>query len=1446
MADEVAAAADSAKAQAEAEARASQAGEAEVAEAGEETEAEATHGQAAEPAELAPPSTPGAPTTPGRPAPVGAEGDAAGAEADGPIVLTPMPSRLEEAADKGAASEAPTPHGAGCLHEVLRFLVLLCDPNDAQNPQAVREFGLSLLHVALQAGGPALAGVPALSALLANDLALALIMNAEASGGNGGASGAGNGGGGSDVDEGSVPAHELLSLVLMCVYQLFLVLGVQGTLQEEALLHRIYLKLLNNKTLMEAREHRDQREMVFEMLLQLCELPQLPLELYTHFDCDKRRTDMLDDLAKALSRAAFPVGGPPDAGHLLSVEALLAIVRATCAVPPAPEPPGAEPPSGETATGAAAAAEPSAQLVAAAAQLRQNKASKRAVAKIAEAFNTKPKHGIKALEESGLLSVPLVPAELATFLRETVQLDKAVLGDYLSDPAEFNAAVLKIFVSLQDFAALTIDGALRIFLQSFRLPGEAQKIDRLMEAFAAAYFTGNPGSFENADGAYVLAFSIIMLNTDRHSPNITKRMTVEDFVRNNRGINNGNNLPDEMLHAVFKEISENEIKMLGGKEELALSASGWRHIVAQSAVQASWSGVAPPPELSTAFGTGLELELLHTLWQPTLAALSALIEASNDRAVLGRALQGFAVCSRVAAQCIATDVLDALVAQLARLSTLLAPLPATGVPRLGEPLPPSPSERPFATQPKAMMAAAALCRVAREHGHALRGGWEPVVQVVVGLHDRRLLPPSLADDGGFLAPGGGSGSGSGSGGGGGGGGSGGSGGSGGGEDAAAPTPPSVAAQKSKSNTFSFFGGLAYLIGAGTDAEADEARLRAEEEARKEVAGFGVAELFEETAFLPPEALAALTDTLLNAAFSTPATSKEPAAAAGAAAVDAAAGEPPTSPRLLATAGSGMTPAATTPGRTSPEPGAREVRRPVLLMQLLVEVALRNRDRFDVLWPRMHARFAGAFEAHATRPALVQPAAVALLRLCVRLAHRDGLLDGVLPALEPALDVELDGLPRKLFAEQTSAGVLLLLQSGAAPHICRARSWRVLLGLASGPSVATSVTASECGAEALGVVVRAPACVTAANFASLLDALLWHGGCEVATAASCTQAVDLLFALHTRLHALAPALVDGSPRSNQQLLNEFAVAVRGHAPPLGSASHERVWGGLAPAAAAPAAAPAAEAEVVAASPEATWLQLWLPVLRALCLLCFDSRAAVRDAAVVTLQRALLDTELRALPAATWGKTIDEVVFPFLAELLARSTPRDGLRDEGLMRRAITLMSKAFLQHLEPLLSLPHFQRLWLRALELLEQYMRSPDNELLQEAVPETLKNMLLVMGASGAFNAGATAGAGGQSFLELTRAVINDFCEPMQKAAELAFASLQPPEPEPEPAPEPAQPAPPPEPLPAEASSAEPGAPPIPTAPQAASTAEAADDAKPAPETPPPSTSSSWFGYFSG
>ena len=56
--------------------------------------------------------------------------------------------------------------------------------------------------------------------------------------------------------------------------------------------------------------------------------------------------------------------------------------------------------------------------------------------------------------------------------------------------------------------------------QGFRLPGEAQKIDRLMEKFAERYVKCNGSSFKSADVAYVLAYSVIMLNTDAHNPQV--------------------------------------------------------------------------------------------------------------------------------------------------------------------------------------------------------------------------------------------------------------------------------------------------------------------------------------------------------------------------------------------------------------------------------------------------------------------------------------------------------------------------------------------------------------------------------------------------------------------------------------------------------------------------------------------------------------------------------------------------------------------------------------------------------------------------------------------------------------------------------------------------------------------------------------------------------------
>jgi brefeldin A-inhibited guanine nucleotide-exchange protein len=58
-----------------------------------------------------------------------------------------------------------------------------------------------------------------------------------------------------------------------------------------------------------------------------------------------------------------------------------------------------------------------------------------------------------------------------------------------------------------------------------------------------------------------------MLNTDAHNPQVKKRMTKADFVKNNRGINDNADLPEELLSAIFDDIVSNEIRM---KDEMEL------------------------------------------------------------------------------------------------------------------------------------------------------------------------------------------------------------------------------------------------------------------------------------------------------------------------------------------------------------------------------------------------------------------------------------------------------------------------------------------------------------------------------------------------------------------------------------------------------------------------------------------------------------------------------------------------------------------------------------------------------------------------------------------------------------------------------------------------------------------------------------------------------------
>lgn len=120
------------------------------------------------------------------------------------------------------------------------------------------------------------------------------------------------------------------------------------------------------------------------------------------------------------------------------------------------------------------------------------------------------------------------------------KINPAEVGDWLGSKG--NEEVVRHWAGLLNLGDLDFEMALRRFISSFMLPGEGQKIDRLMVGFAEQY-TGlsrevyEPPLFASKDACYVLSYSYIMLNTALHNPDSPINMTVEQWINSNQGFN---------------------------------------------------------------------------------------------------------------------------------------------------------------------------------------------------------------------------------------------------------------------------------------------------------------------------------------------------------------------------------------------------------------------------------------------------------------------------------------------------------------------------------------------------------------------------------------------------------------------------------------------------------------------------------------------------------------------------------------------------------------------------------------------------------------------------------------------------------------------------------------------------------------------------------------------
>ncbi|KAJ1966244.1 GDP/GTP exchange factor for ARF [Dipsacomyces acuminosporus] len=375
----------------------------------------------------------------------------------------------------------------------------------------------------------------------------------------------------------------------------------------------------------------------------------LIIDLWVNYDCDIKRGNMYDFLVSFITQRAVPwPEAPDDSEYEAFLDMLLFyLTRIACRA-------GVEPPQGKWAqllglpsnpqrkgddaykqrNDSCAPKESLAEVPLTLTQLQDKKKHKDTMSRAAQLFNEKPKDGIAYLQKVGALppdNSTELTQQLARFLFETPTINKKLLGEFLAKPS--NLEVLRTYIELFDFSGRRLDEAMRSLLGTFRLPGESQQIERIMETFSEAYFASDPADVASKDAAFILAYAIIMLNTDLHSPQVKNRMRFEDFTRNLRGVNDGEDFRHGFLMDVYKAIKDREIVFPEEHEGEAGFEYAWREVSSSDASVGAWASTR---------GRTAEYDrgLLAATWPRLLRALARILTYFTSDHTLRLTLSG--------------------------------------------------------------------------------------------------------------------------------------------------------------------------------------------------------------------------------------------------------------------------------------------------------------------------------------------------------------------------------------------------------------------------------------------------------------------------------------------------------------------------------------------------------------------------------------------------------------------------------------------------------------------------------------------------------------------------------------------------------------------------------------------------------------------------------------
>ncbi|CAD6336232.1 unnamed protein product [Miscanthus lutarioriparius] len=386
--------------------------------------------------------------------------------------------------------------------------------------------------------------------------------------------------------------------------------------------------------------------------------------------------------------------------------------------------------------------------------LEQRRAYKIELQKGITLFNKKPSKGIDFLIRSK--KIVNSPEDVASFLRNTAGLNATMIGDYLGERDDFPLKVMHAYVDALNFEGMDFGQAIRFFLQGFRLPGEAQKIDRIMEKFAQCYCKCNPNAFTSADTAYVLAYSVILLNTDAHNPTVKNKMSKADFMRNNRGIDDGKDLPEDYLSTLYDQIVNNEIKMTADSSVAQTKQSNsvgrllgldniinfvnWRSAEDKAVgandllikhIQEKFKAKRGKSESTfyvVADATILRF-MMESCWAPMMAAFSVLLDQCDDKAATSQCLKGLRFSVHITSVMCMQTQRDAFLTSIAKFTSLHSAADM---------------------KQKNIDSMKAIISIAIEDGNYLQEAWEHVLTCLSRFEHLHLLGEGVPTDASFL------------------------------------------------------------------------------------------------------------------------------------------------------------------------------------------------------------------------------------------------------------------------------------------------------------------------------------------------------------------------------------------------------------------------------------------------------------------------------------------------------------------------------------------------------------------------------------------------------------------------------------------------------------------------------------------------------------------------